>query len=88
MPPKKRATKWGEAGKAHFRQLIKNKKINPKNTTTEYIDKIGQKYFPDRPKATFRNNYKASVSEWRVGQAIKEANEARAAKAGEGEFSG
>lgn len=87
MPPKQqRAAKWNDGHKAVFRQHIKNKKINPKNQSTEYIDKIRAKYFPDRPVATFRNNYKASFSEWRIGQAINEANEARAAKAG-GEFS-
>lgn len=89
MPPKpQRAEKWNKGHKALFHQHIKNKKINPKNITTPYIDKIRKKYFHDRPKASFRNNYKAFVSEWWVGQAIKEVNEARAAKAAEGEFSG
>lgn len=83
MPPKgkgTRAPKWSEAHRAQFRQLIKNKKINPQNSTPAYVDKIRERYFPDRPVPTFRNNYKSSVSEWRVGQAIAEANEARAAK--------
>jgi hypothetical protein len=89
MPPKpKRAAKWNEGHKALFRQHIKNKRINPKNTNTKYIDEIHKKYLPDCPKATFCNNYKASVSEWQVGQAIKEANKASAAKAAEGVFWG
>ena len=95
MPPKKaaaaprqRAEKWNESHKARFRQLIAHGKINPKKSDTKYIEKIRDEYFKDRPKITLRNNWKTSTAEWRVGEAIRQANEARAAKkaAGEGEF--
>ena len=72
MPPK-RATKWGKAHKNRFRDLIQEKKINPNKSDRAYIDKINERYF-QRPATTFRNNYKTSIAEWRIGAAINEAN--------------
>lgn len=84
MPPKttaKRAVKWNESHKARFRQLIQHGKINPKKSDLKYIEKVREKYFKDRPVVTFRNNWKTSTAEWRIGQAIEEANKARAERA-------
>jgi hypothetical protein len=71
--------------------LIAHSKINPKKLDNNYTEKVRAEYFEDRPVVTFRNNWKTSTAEWRVGEAIREANEARAEKkarkaAGEGEF--
>lgn len=89
MPPKqKRTEKWGDKHKDRFRALIKQRKINPQNSDPTYIDKIREAYWPDRKPSTFNRNYKASVSEYRIGVALNEANEAREARASRrnGEF--
>jgi hypothetical protein len=81
--PKQRTPKWSVQHKEQFRNLVKNRKINPQRSDTAYIDKIGKKYFPERPTATFRNNYKSSAAEYRVGEAINRAAAASAAARGE-----
>ena len=81
--PKQRAEKWSIKHKEQFRNLVKNRKINPQRSDTAYIDRIGKKYFPERPTATFRNNYKSSAAEYRVGEAINRAAAASAAAQGE-----
>lgn len=88
MPPKKRTEKWSQDHKAQFRRLIAQRKINPTRVDTEYIDSIGETYFPNRPKATFQNNFKASVREYKIGLALNKANEARRTRAAarNGEF--
>ena len=88
MPPKKRTEKWSQDHKAKFRRLIQQRKINPTIVDPEYIDSIGEQYWPNRPQATFRNNYKASVREYKIGLALNEANEARKTRAAarNGEF--
>jgi hypothetical protein len=72
-----RAVKWNASHKAKFRTLILQRKIDPKRSDTDYIDKIRAKHFADRPVLTFRNNYKSSVSEYKIGQALNAANKAR-----------
>lgn len=80
MPPKPRTKKWCDADKAKFRKLIAQKKINPKKVDTDTIDRIGKRYWPERPKETFRNNYKKSVNEHKIGLALNAAAEARKKK--------
>jgi hypothetical protein len=77
----KRAVKWNESHKARFRQLIHHGKINPKKSDLAYIEKVRAAYFKDRPVLTFRNNWKTSTAEWRIGQAIEAANKAKAERA-------
>jgi hypothetical protein len=71
--PKQRAEKWSVKHKTVFRQHILNGRINPKRSDTAYIDKIREKYFKDCPVATFHNNYKASIAEYRIRAAIDTA---------------
>jgi hypothetical protein len=56
MPPKQRCAKWGmKADKQKFRDLIDQKKINPHKLDPATIDKIGKRYWPERPqKKVFR----------------------------------
>ena len=72
-----RAVKWNASHKAKFRTLILQRKIDPKRSDANYIDKIRAKHFADRPVLTFRINYISSVSEYKIGQALNEANKAR-----------
>lgn len=80
MPPKQRCAKWGKADKQKFRDLIDQKKINPQKLDPATIDKIGKRYWPERPQKTFRNNYKSSISKWKIGQALNAAAKAREKK--------
>ena len=66
--------RWGPELKAKFRKHIERREINPPRTDKEYIEWVRQKYFPDRPINTFRNNWKASTAEWRQGQAVDHWN--------------
>lgn len=81
MPPKPRCKKWCDADKVKFRNLIDQNKINPKKVDPDTIDKIGKRYWPERPQKTFRNNYKSSVQEYKIGLALNAAAEARKKKA-------
>ena len=55
MPPKQRCAKWGKADKQKFRDLIDQKKINPQKLDPATVDKIGKRYWPERPqKKVFR----------------------------------
>jgi len=65
---------WSEPHKARFRQLIKSKKIDPKNLNKDYIEKVRLKYWPERPYRTFVTNYKASAGQWHIGRQVDEYN--------------
>ena len=72
-----RTKKWSAELKAGFRKRIQDKQINPERSDPQYIEKIRLRYYPDRPKETFRNNYKTSIAEWRTGKAIDEYNKGK-----------
>ena len=72
-----RTKKWSAELKAGFRKRIEDKQINPACTDPAYIEKIRLRFYPDRPKETFRNNYKTSIAEWRTGKAIDEYNKGK-----------
>ena len=72
MPPK--ADKWGKGHKADFLEKVRQRKINVNVDDPKYIKQIHEKYWPDRKPATFRNNWKATVAEYRIGQAINSRN--------------
>ena len=80
MPPK-RTEKWNDPHKDQFRALIIQRKINPQDSNPKYIEKIREKYWPERKEATFKTNSKNSVSEYKIGVALNEANKARHARA-------
>lgn len=77
MSQQPRCEKWGKVLKAGFRQHILEGNINPQRTDKAYVEHIRQRYYRNRPYNTFRKNYNASIAEWRSGEAIRDANEAR-----------
>ncbi len=70
----KRATKWGTEHKARFAELVRQKRINPSNDDPTYIEKIRKEFWSDRKSDTFKTNWKSTVGEFRVGNAINEHN--------------
>ena len=73
-----RCPKWSKELKSGFRDHIINNRINPQRSDKQYVESIRARYYPNRPYNTFRKNYNASIAEWRAGESIRAAAEARA----------
>ena len=71
-----RARKWDASYRADFRRKIENGKINPNDSSKEYIEKIRSRFWPERSPKTFAGNWKTSIGEYRAGLVIAKANKA------------
>lgn len=73
--PAKRAAKWGDADKAKFRLLVKNKNINWKRNDSAYLRQVRDKHWPGRKTPTFKANWKTSTAEFRTAELLNGARE-------------